>query len=142
MKNDIKYTLTVSDKYLHVIFKSLEWFLCAQTGQFSKMAEEIEKCEFEYSPGNENNADELEAYMTRRDNAIKLMQEAFFVARDGKLPVNDTEEVLLAQDVWYAIRHKLWLDSPEPKSHNTIAALKPTPLTGEDMPHIVTFRKV
>jgi hypothetical protein len=138
--SDAQYRLTLSENQIRVVFSALEWFFRNQLGQFSDMTEEIAKCGFTEDNGNPDNSKEFNAYVDRKHNADELFQQAYSAATAGKGVQPQTHDMLIAQDIWSVIRHKLWVEHPEPKSHDCNEAYPPFSISREELPQISRVR--
>jgi hypothetical protein len=137
---DAQYRLTLSENQIRVVFTALEWFFRNQLGQFSDMTEEIAKCGFIEDKGNPDNSKEFNAYVDRKHNADELFQQAYSAATAGKGVQPQTQDMLIAQDIWSVIRHKLWVEHLEPKSHDCNEAYPPFSISREELPQISRVR--
>ena len=113
-----KYTITLTEKQLSVVFKALEWFFRLQMGQFFDYATEIAQNGYVYDKSAPNNEADFNAYIWRRNEAQEQFQKAFRIAQPRLS--NKTEDMLIAEDIWQCIRYKRWLDKPEPKTHGLV----------------------
>lgn len=138
--SNAQYRLTLSERQMCVISTALEWFFRNQLGQFSDMSEEIAKCGFIEDKGNPDNSKEFNAYVDRKHNANELFQQAYSAATAGKGVQPQTHDMLIAQDIWSTIRHKLWVEHPEPKSHDCYEAYPPFSISQEGLPQISRMR--
>ena len=132
------YRLTVTEKQLAVIQTALEWFFRLQMGQFFDYVTEIARNGFVYDKSNPNNSEEFERYIRRRNDSQPIFEMAFRVAQP-KLG-SKTEDMMIAEDTWRAIRHYRWKQRPEPKDHWTVDADDPLFLTADG--HVAKIEEV
>ena len=128
MPKEKMYTLTVNEAQLANIQDALEWFFRLQMGQFFDYATTVAKCGYEYDKDDPDNERKFYEYIQRRDDAKELLDKAFRIAQ----PTNcrQTEDMMIAQDIWADIRHFRWKERPEPKSHDTRDAWDPLHISG------------
>lgn len=117
------YTLTLSEKQLKVVYTALEWFFRLQMGQFFDYSTEISRCGYKYDKSNPENDRLFNEYIDRRNASQEMFEKAFRVAQPTIC--HKTQDMMIAQDVWAAIRHFLWQERPEPKPHDTTDAYPP-----------------
>ena len=113
-----KYTLTLTDKQLGVVYDALEWFFRLQMGQFFDFATEVAKAGYVYDKTDPENSKKFDAYIERRNTSQKMFQSAFRVAQP--VTATSTKDMRIAQDIWQDIRYQLWLEKPEPKTHGLV----------------------
>ena len=120
-----KYTITLNKTQLKIIQKALEWFFRLQMGQFFDYADEIAlNGEDVFNHNDPDHERKFNEYIWRRNDAKEAFEKAFRIAQP-KLFCQKTEDMMIAEDMWRVIRHKFWLDRPEPKSHITVDSDEP-----------------
>lgn len=122
------YTITLTEEQLSVVETALEWFVRLQMGQFFDYASEVAKCGYKYDRNDPNNDTKFDAYISRRNASQERFEAAFRVAQPAQC--NQTEDMMVASDMWRDIRYKRWQDMPEPKRHDTVDAHEPMHISG------------
>lgn len=131
------YKLTVTENQLRVIQKALESWERLCMGQFWEFADEIAVVGTDLSPEHPEHDRIFDDYIDRRDRARELFDQAFREARPYSQ--EKTSDMLIAEDIWMAIRHKRWKDRPEPKPHEVRASWNVHPKSIEPLPVIERY---
>jgi hypothetical protein len=124
-----KYRLTVNDRQLRLMLDAIEEYFRIRMGQFFQLSDDLCFSDF----GNGYTKEEFDQAIKDRNEVLDMFKYISRIAFKGK-PSKKTEEMQVGIDMWEMIRHRLWLDLPEPKSHNTTDAREP--ITFSDEPPI------
>lgn len=125
-----KYTITVTEEQLRTIRVACEWYERTLMGQFFDLCTEIS-----FMRSHEREQPDFDTKITRRNSAQDMMDRAYRIM----LPLGaeqKTDVMMIAEDLWTSIRHFLWLQEPEPKSHIGNDAFPPLLLSGQPAPEI------
>ena len=114
-----QYELTVTKNQLQLLRDALESYFRIRTGQFWDLADELAHLGYVYDKNDPNNDYRFQAYLTRRDDALRFFDQAYRLAKPDPVPQRPPE-IMIAIDMWSAIRHFQWLEQPEPKPHGTV----------------------
>ena len=126
------YTITLNDNQLRVLQHAVEVWERTMMGQFWDYTEELAMATHDYwnKDGEINNV-EFDLYIKDRDGAKYMMEAAYKRCCGWKSLQQKTDDMLTAEDMWTAMRYKMWQDRPEPKSHDTVDGRPPLHLGGE-----------
>ena len=99
-----RYRLTVNEKQLIGIEMALEEYFRLRMGQDMDFSDAMAQIETDLSHDNPNFQKNFERFLERRD-ALRAVMKAFFniAFQMGYLREN-TEEMLIAEDIWDSIR--------------------------------------
>ena len=131
----MRYILGLSEEQAEIIKIALEEYFRLRMNQTWDFADDICFDGFDY--GNHTKEDFNERIECRdmfRDELKKLLDAAHPLQfRDGRYR-EKTIEMLRAQDIWQAIRHRLWKDRHGDKDDWCVDAREPMPMTDEPLP--------
>lgn len=130
----MKYRIELTENQARVVQNALESYLRLRMGQFFDYADEIAHAGYEYDKENPNNSELFNDYINRRNEAEEIFNHAFRIAQPGLQ--QKTNDMLVSEDIWRAIRYKRWQDREEPKPHNTVDAYPPMRFSNEPLPKI------
>lgn len=99
-----KYRLTVSEKQLLQIERSLEEYFRLRMGQDMDFSDDMAQIETDLSPDNPNHDRIFERFLARRDAIRAVMKAVFNIAFPIGYLKEKTQEMLIAEDIWDSIR--------------------------------------
>ena len=99
---------------------------------------EIRDAGYEYNSEDPDNSKKFDEYINRRNQAEEMFKAAMRIAEsENNCPhTTQTEEMLIAQDIWQVIRHQLYLDRGGDPNGMVVDANKPYSRSGEALPKI------
>ena len=116
-----EYKLTVTPEQLRLIWESLEEYERLRMGQFFDFVNDVALNGYKYDKSNPDNSKLFDAYIERRNDSEDLFNQAYRIAAPKITP--KTESMLIAEDMWTAIRHHLYMERPaeERRTYSTAA---------------------
>lgn len=133
----MKYILEISEKQAEIIEVALEEYFRLRMNQFHDFATSVAFSGFEYDKTDKDNSEKFNACIERRNSSERVFMAAMEVAqpkRQNYVPVPQTEEMLIAQDIWQVIRHKLFLDRGGDPNDWCVDASEPMKMSDEELP--------
>lgn len=112
----MNYTITLTDNQLKTVGNALEMWERMMMGQFFDYVDEIAKNGFIYNRQDPDNRKKFDAYIERRNMALYTLEHGFDLAQPNRQP--KTNEMMISEDIWMAIRHKLWEDAKQENKHD------------------------
>lgn len=124
-----QYTITLNERQLRLICTAVEEYGRLRMGQTWELADELAFLHYEYK----QDAPEFDRRLLRRD-ATKEMLELAMRASSGGNPEHfqKTENVMVALDMYSAIRNFFWLQKPEEERDNWTTDADPLYLWGPE----------
>ena len=124
------YNLTVTGEQLRLIWEALEEYERLRMGQFSDFVNDVALNGYVYDKRNPDNSKLFDAYIERRNGSQELFNRAYRIA--APTITQKTESMLIAEDMWTAIRHHLYMERPaEERQGYSTAAYPPLHLGSE-----------
>ena len=131
----MKYTIELSKEQAEIIKIALEEYFRLRMNQTRDFADDICFDGFDCGSHTPEDFDErIERRDMFRDELGKLLNIVHPLQFRGGKFREQTIEMLRAQDVWQAIRHKLWLDRHGDEDSWCVDARKPMSISGEPLP--------
>ena len=100
--------------------------------QWFDFATNIALCGYEYDKSYQDNNRKFNAYINRRNESQELFERAFRTAQPNYQM--KTDEMMIAEDIWQVIRHRLWKDRHGDKDDWCVDSREPMPMTDEPLP--------
>ena len=102
------YTIEVNEKQLRLIMRMTEEWFRLRMGQETDFCNDMASLNCDMSPSNPKHEWLFDMYIARRDHLQELMRAFFRIAFEptGYLK-GKTEDMLIAEDIWDAIRCEL-----------------------------------
>lgn len=137
-KEQAVYQITVTERQLKLINTALEEFFRIGLNQWGDLADRVANIGFEYPPKDMPNRELVfDRHIHTRDTVRTVLEAAGRILWPYGLNKQD-EDNLLAQDIWQAFRHQLWLDRPDrDKLDYCVDGNKPLIQTNEPAPKCV-----
>ncbi len=98
-----KYRITLNEKQLSIIQYALEEYFRLRLGQEFDFSNDLAEMNYDLSPDNPEHKKIFAEYIVRRD-AIGAVMKAVFRIAFGYNSYEKTEKMLIAEDIWDAIR--------------------------------------
>ena len=130
----MKYRIELTENQFKTVQHGLETWERMMMGQFMDFADELALNGYNYDKSDPENDEKFKAYIERRNECRELMERAYRAA--CPVPQNKTDDMLVIEDIWAAMRYQMWKDRPEPKSHDTVDSRKPMGVSNEPIPKI------
>lgn len=132
------YILKISERQAEIIKLALEEYFRLRLNQWFDFASDIAQAGYEYNSENPDNSKKFDEYINRRNQAEEMFKAAMRIAEsENNCPhTTQTEEMLIAQDIWQVIRHQLYLDRGGDPNGMVVDANKPYSRSGEALPKI------
>ena len=127
------YNLTVTGEQLSLIWAALEEYERLRMGQFSDFVNDVARNGYVYDKSNPDNGRLFDEYIQRRNNSQELLNLAYRIA--APKITSKTEDMLIAEDMWTAIRHHLYMERPAEERQGYSTAAYP-PLHSGSEPRI------
>lgn len=134
----MKYTLEISEKQAEIIKIALEEYFRLRLNQWFDFATNIALCGYEYNKNDLDNDRKFDDYINRRNESQELFEKAFRIAQPNYQM--KTDEMMIAEDIWQVIRHKLYLDRGGDPNSYVVDARKPVKMSDEPLPKIERIR--
>lgn len=128
----IRYTLELSEEQAEIIKIALEEYFRLRMNQFFDFATDISLCGYEYDKNDPGDDKKFNDYINRRNESQELFEKAFRIAQPNYQM--KTDEMMIAQDIWQVIRHRLWKDRHGDKDDWCVDAREPMSMTDELLP--------
>lgn len=133
-----KYKLELTETQLQIINDALEEYFRIPLNQWSGLADRLAFKEI----STENNKDKDEMFdrcVVKRDAAMAVFEAAGKILWGYSIPRKDKTQ-LVAEDIWQAIRHQLYLDSGITNTWRVDSRI-PIQWGSEPMPKIEKIKK-
>ena len=104
------YTIEVNEKQLRLIMRMTEEWFRLRMGQETDFCNDMASLNCDLSPDNPKHEWLFDMYIARRDHLQELMRAFFRIAFEPTGYLKEkTEDMLIAEDIWDAIRCELVL---------------------------------
>lgn len=102
------YTIEVNEKQLRLIMRMTEEWFRLRMGQETDFCNDMASLNCDLSPSNPKHEWLFDMYIARRDHLQELMRAFFRIAFEPTGYLKEkTEDMLIAEDIWDAIRCEL-----------------------------------
>lgn len=128
----MKYTLEITEKQAEIIKIALEEYFRLRMNQWFDFATNVSLCGYEYDKSDPDNDRKFDDYINRRNESKELFEKAFRTAQPNYQL--KTEEMMIAEDIWQVIRHKLYLDRGGDPNGWCVDAREPIKMSDEPLP--------
>lgn len=128
----MNYTLEITEKQAEIIKIALEEYFRLRMNQWFDFATNIALCGYEYDKSDPDNNRKFNAYINRLNESQELFEKAFRTAQPNYQP--KTDEMMITEDIWQVIRHKLYLDRGGDPNGWSVDAREPIKLSVETLP--------
>lgn len=128
----MRYTLELSKDQAEIIKIALEEYFRLRMNQWFDFATNIALCGYEYDKSDQDNNRKFNAYIKRRNESQELFEKAFRTAQPNYHM--KTDEMMIAEDIWQVIRHKLYLDRGGDPNGWCVDAREPIKMSDEPLP--------
>lgn len=130
----MKYILEITEKQAEIIKIATEEYFRLRLNQWFYFATNIALCGYEYDESDPDNDKKFDDYINRRNESQELFEKAFRTAQPNYQM--KTDEMMIAEDIWQVIRHKLYLDRGGDSNGWSVDAREPIKLSDETLPKI------
>lgn len=131
------YNLTINEKQADVIKTALEEYFRIRMNQWMDLSDELSAVGFTYNKEDPENERKFQEYIDRRDASKVLFEQAMLAAQPQRAagkPIYKTEQMLVAEDIWQVIRHRLYLDRGGDPNSFVVDARKPLRMSEDPLP--------
>ena len=135
----MKYTLELTEKQAEIIRIALEEYFRLRMNQWFDFATNIALLGYEYDKSDQDNERKFNAYINRRNESQELFEKAFRTAQPNYHM--KTDEMMIAEDIWQVIRHKLYLDRGGDPNGWSVDAREPMQISDEPLPKMEMFEE-
>ena len=111
-KDQVFYQLTVTENQLRLINTALEEYFRIGMNQWGDLADRLSRIGVDLSPEHPNHKWIFDTMIHTRDDVRIVLETAGRILWPHGL-TKQSEDNILAQDIWQVIRHQLWLDRPD-----------------------------
>ena len=134
----MKYNLTLTDNQAEVIKIALEEYFRIRMGQFLSLADDLAFEGYHYDKKDPQNSEKFDQVIQCRNDAQEKFEEALKAAQPERKnkAVPKTDIMLIAEDLWQEIRHRLYLDRGGRCSNPVVDAREPLRMSEEPMPEL------
>ena len=132
----MRYKLELSEEQSEIIKIALEEYFRLRLNQWFDFATNIALCGYEYDKSDPDNDRKFDDYINRRNESQELFEKAFRTAQPNYQM--KTDEMMIAEDIWQVIRHKLYLDRGGDPNGWSVDARESIKLSDEPLPKIET----
>ena len=126
----MRYTLELSEEQAEIIKIALEEYFRLRMNQWFDFATELAMIgrgkEVDVSPGK------FKEYINRRNRSKEMYEAAYRVSQPGLHP--KTEEMMIAEDIWQVMRHRMYLDRGGDPNGCGVDAREPIKMSDEPLP--------
>lgn len=131
------YRLEISEKQAEIIKIALEEYFRLRMNQWFDFATNIALCGYKYDKSDLDNDRKFDDYINRRNESQELFEKAFRTAQPNYQM--KTDEMMIAEDIWQVIRHKLYLDRGGDPNGWCVDAREPIKMSDEPFPKMEVF---
>ena len=128
----MRYTLELSEEQAEIVKIALEEYFRLRMNQWFDFATDISLCGYKYDKSDLDNDRKFDDYINRRNESQELFEKAFRTAQPNYQM--KTDEMMIAEDIWQVIRHRLWKDRHGDKDDWCVDAREPMCMTDEPLP--------
>ena len=128
----MRYTLEISEEQAEIIKIALEEYFRLRLNQWFDFTTDISLCGYKYDKSDLENDRKFDDYINRRNESQELFEKAFRTAQPNYQM--KTDEMMIAEDIWQVIRHKLWKDRHGDEDSWCVDSRKPMSMSGEPLP--------
>lgn len=128
----MKYTLEISEKQAEIIKIALEEYFRLRMNQWFDFATNVSLRGYEYDKSDQDNDRKFNDYINRRNESQELFEKAFLTAQPNYQM--KTDEMMVAEDIWQVIRHKLYIDRGGDPNGWSVDAREPLKMSDEPLP--------
>lgn len=130
----MKYNIELTETQFKTVRNALEMWERMMMGQFFDYADEVALNGYVYDKNDPENIEKFRLYIERRDECAERMEKAYKIACPKQQ--NKTEDMLIIEDIWVAMRYQMWKDRLEPKPYDTVDSRKQLGISGEPILNI------
>lgn len=134
-----QYELSITEEQARVIMIALEEYFRIRMDQWGDLADELASVGYVYDKNDPDCRKKFEDFIERRDTSRILFEQALDVAQPQRRrgnPMYKTDQMLVAEDIWQVIRHKLYLDKGGDPDSFVVDARKPLQMSDEPLPEM------
>lgn len=135
----MKYTLEISEKQAEIIKIALEEYFRLRLNQWFDFATNVSLCGYKYDKNDPGNDRKFDDYINRRNESQELFEKAFRTAQPNYQM--KTDEMMIAEDIWQVIRHKMYLDRGGDPNGWFVDAREPLKMSDEPLPKMEGVEK-
>ena len=128
----MRYILELSEEQAEIIKIALEEYFRLRLNQWFDFTTDISLCGYKYDKSDLENDRKFDDYINRRNESQELFEKAFRTAQPNYQM--KTDEMMIAEDIWQVIRHKLWKDRHGDEDSWCVDSRNPMCMTGEPLP--------
>ena len=114
---------------------ALEEYFRLRMNQWFDFANEVALDGYQYYKNDPDNSEKFNAYIMRRDAAKEAFERVSKIAQPRGIRLK-TEKMLIVEDIWQVIRHRLFLDCEGPRDEWCVDAREPLQFSNEPLPEI------
>lgn len=135
MDEDDHITLEMDQGQTEFVQMVLEEYFRLRLNQWFEFATEVACNGYVYDKEDPDNGKKFSAYLKRRDASKEKFEKAMqmLVPRYGR----QTEDMLIAQDIWQVIRYRLYLDNGGDPNGAVVDARPPMQISQEPLPKFI-----
>ena len=130
-----RYVLHINRCQARIMKAVLEEYFRLRMNQWSDFVNEIALDGYQYDKNDPDNSEKFNAYIMRRDAAKEAFERVSKIAQPRGIRLK-TEEMLIVEDIWQVIRHRLFLDYEESRDDWCVDAREPLQFSNEPLPEI------
>ena len=129
------YVLHVNRCQMKTMKTALEEYFRLRMNQWFDFANEVALDGYQYDKNDPDNSEKFNAYIMRRDAAKEAFERVSKIAQPRGIRLK-TEKMLIVEDIWQVIRHRLFLDCEGPRDEWCVDAREPLQFSNEPLPEI------
>lgn len=130
-----KYILELNENQARLVKDALEEYFRIRMGQWGNLADSMARKNIDLSPDNPKHKKIFDDYITTRAAVEKVLECAGDIVWGLPFDNPKSEEQLIAEDIWQAIRYELWKQSPN-KDEWCVDSRAPMQMSHEPLPEI------
>lgn len=129
------FALELGQEHAELVKVILEEYFRLRLNQWFDYATEVSCNGYVYDKEDPDNDNKFSAYIKRRDASKEKFEKAMqmLVPRYGR----QTEDMLIAQDIWQVIRYRLYLDKGGDPNGAVVDARPPMQISQEPLPKFI-----
>ena len=136
------YSMVLTENQVRILSVALEEFVRLRLGQTGDLADDLAQYDFNLTEKEDpDRKEKFDAYIRRRDEAKEYFDKGIRAAQPmrGIMPMYSKERELIAEDMWYSIRHGLWLENGMPGGTDSRDSCPVYPVSDEPP---IEFKKI
>lgn len=104
------YEMRLTLKQMRLIKDACEEYFRLRLNQWTEFTNDVALDDFDYRNDDPNHSEKFDAFIKRRDSAYEIFMLAMRTASPHRSTLPKSEQMLILEDIWEAIRFRLGKD--------------------------------